>query len=257
MPLTLCQKYAHLRRTTKYGLKFLTTGKQTRVLLACAPKSGSTFLAKILAQMPNFKQVSLVPSYDRREQELCKEKLVVFHSSNYVAQQHVRFSEPTKTLIDEFDLQPIVLVRNIFDTVMSLKDHFHNESTVVPTCWMNEDFKKWSLDKQEAFIVDLAVPWYFHFFVSWAKYQEKTLITYEELNQDTSGTVKKILTKLKISVSDKEINEYIVSASQKNTRKNLAVIGRGDALPQELKDRVYKFASYYSDVDFSPLGIRM
>jgi hypothetical protein len=117
--------------------------------------------------------------------------------------------------------------------------------------------KKMSDEQRFNFLVDLAIPWYIHFYVSWNDCINKTFVTYEDLNIDTFATLKNILQELELSDSDENIKEYINRASKLPTKKNVAKIGRGEMLPQKLKDRVRKFASYYPDVDFTPIGIHL
>ena len=46
-----------------------------KILLACFPKSGSTYISKVVASHKDFVNCSLVPSHDRREQELRIEQI--------------------------------------------------------------------------------------------------------------------------------------------------------------------------------------
>lgn len=263
MTYTLYERYAHFRRTTKYGFKYLLGGKRTRILLAAFPKSGSTWLTSIIAEVPGFKVVPLVRMGDRREMEIDMEKLVVFHRLNYVSRLHLKYSLPTQELITNFGLRPVVLVRNIFDVIVSFRDHIINglnrkdSSAHFPMIWVDEDFNKLDPAQRLEFIVDLAIPWYISFYLSWNECRDKILITYEDLHRDTEGTVKSLLNALEISASDEKISEYINKASTVDTKKNVAQIGRGEDLPQVLKDRVERFASYYPSVDFSPIGIHL
>lgn len=254
----LYHRYAHLRRLVKYGLKYFCAGKKTHLLLACTPKSGSTFLWTILSQLPEFQKVSLIPGADLRENEPCKEKLIASHHLNYMARLHVRYSLHTQELIEDFNLRPIVLVRDIYDSVVSLKDHIHDQRPFLSmSVWSVEEFRKWDTARQDEFVVDMAIPWYIGFFVSWLQCQDKTVLTYEELSRDTMGTVKRLFDELKIPASNEEITGYLDKASRADTLKNEAVIGRGSALSPKLKDRVKRFASYYPNVDFTPLGIQL
>jgi hypothetical protein len=263
MAYTLYERYAHLRRTTKYGLNFLLGGQRTRILLAAFPKSGSTWLTSIIAEVPEFKVVPLITMGDRREMEIDREKLVVFNRFNYVSRLHLKYSLPTQELINNFGLRPVVLVRNIFDVIISFKDHIikgldrGDNSTHFSMIWVDEDFKKLDPAKRLEFIVDLAIPWYICFFLSWNECRDKILITYEDLINDTGGTVKHLLNKLEISASDESISEYIYKASKAETLKNVAKIGRGEELSQKLVDKVNRFASYYPSVDFTPIGIHL
>ena len=97
------------------------------ILLACFPKSGSTYLSKIISSYENFRKVDLVPSYGNREQELDIRKLHQNKKYNYIAQQHVRSSFETEKLINQFELKTIILVRNIYDIIPSLRDHLIKE----------------------------------------------------------------------------------------------------------------------------------
>ncbi|MEM8662881.1 MAG: hypothetical protein AAGF49_02005, partial [Pseudomonadota bacterium] len=85
------------------------------ILLACMPKSGSTFLAQILINMPGMRRERLVPDFERREQELCPQRLREAQAlteglhrvwrergepralapRGFAAQHHVRHSRPT------------------------------------------------------------------------------------------------------------------------------------------------------------------
>ena len=255
---TLYHRYAHLRRIAKYGLKYFLAGNKTHILIACTPKSGSTFLWTILSQIPAYKKVSLIPGSDRRENELCKEKLIVNHRLNYVARLHIRYSQPTRELMESFYLRPVVCVRNIYDSVISLKDHIFKQRPALSMInSVDKDFKNWDSAKQDEFIVDLAIPWYINFFVSWSECHNKALVTYEELNRDSLCTVKRLLSELGISASNETIGEYIKAAEKTDTLKNVATVGRGEALSQYLKNRMRRFASYYPGVDFTPLGIHL
>ena len=108
-------------------------------MLTAFPKSGSTYLTHILKNLPNMRMVQLSLGTDRREQELCNEKLILYHNKNYVSQTHTRYSSVTQQLIDTYTLHPIVLVRNIFDVVVSIYDHFRLESTITPLAFVPDD----------------------------------------------------------------------------------------------------------------------
>jgi Flp pilus assembly protein TadD len=84
-----------------------------RLLVACMPKSGSTFLTDLIAKLPGMQRVHLVPEYGRREQEFDLEQLVIHRDIGFVSQLHVRPSEFTLGLCRKFGIRPIFLYRNI------------------------------------------------------------------------------------------------------------------------------------------------
>jgi hypothetical protein len=62
-------------------------GYQTaHFLVACMPKSGSTFLTEALASLPGFKRAVLVPQHGRREQELERRQLQKYWFAKYATQ---------------------------------------------------------------------------------------------------------------------------------------------------------------------------
>ena len=255
MSFTFAEKVGYLGRVVKYGLNIPMGEGKTHILCAIMPKSGSTFLSDTLARMPGFVKIGLSYGYDRREQELSEERLLRYHCWNYVAQQAVRYSEPTKELIEKFHLKPVVLVRNIFDVVRSFKDHFVREDTGTALAYVPENILDLEEDKIFEFIVDLMIPWYINFFGTWSQCENKILVTYEELNQDSHRTFKRILEELGMDATDEAIIDCIKMASSGGTRMNKGIIGRGQSLPDVLKERIAKYCSYYKGIDFSIIGV--
>ncbi|MEM9222733.1 MAG: sulfotransferase domain-containing protein [Pseudomonadota bacterium] len=244
-------------------------------LLACMPKSGSTYLAQILANMPGMRREHLVPGYERREQELCTVRLMEMRQLTggllrmwreaggtagvkpvgFVAQHHLRFSKPTKVLIDRFELMPIVLVRNIFDVVPSLYDHVRTHLTL-PMAFMDHEFLELDEGKALDMISDLIIPWYFNFYVSWSKANIYCVrMSYEDVIADPEAAVANIYRCYEVPWTQEEIAIALEQASQTDTRKNKGVVGRGDALPGSVRDRIKRYATYYPGVDFSPIGL--
>ncbi len=230
------------------------------ILVACFPKSGSTWLSKTLALLPNFHRVDLVPSYGRREQELAFERLILFHTLNYVAQHHCRFSAATESCLKAFSIKPIILTRNIFDCIISAKDHLDGgkkdpDIIIGPAAYVPQRFYSWSDEEKYDFIIDMIVPWYFNFFVGWNDFPTGTWASYEELVRNPSAAIKRIANELHLDIIDSEIEGALMAASKVETRKNKGEVGRGRALTNVQKDRVRRFASYYPSVDFSTIGL--
>ncbi len=229
--------------------------RKRHLLVACMPKSGSTYLTAILSGLDGFRQAVLVPSDGQREQELDTIALMSFDKHDYVAQHHVRNSKETHNLMRRFGVKPVVLVRNIFDVVLSLRDHMRNESVVGPAAYTFPNMQDWSDEQLEEFIVDMMIPWYFNFFLTWQDCQDKCLITYENLRTDPFATIYTINKHFQLDLTQQEIGAAIEATKGKPTRKNVGAAGRGEQLNDYCKQRIQRMANNYSGFDFSLIGI--
>jgi len=229
------------------------------ILLACMAKSGSTYLRAIISGLPNFRIASWVPGHGRREQELCKDTIIKelcgYPNSNQIAQLHVRYSDVTERYVQEFELKPVVLVRNILDVIPSLLDHHKSESTTHPFAYVPKNIVDWDNNRAAEFTTNMIIPWYLNFYASWNNCEEKVLLCYEDLIKNPKDVIKKICSKWNIQVSDDEILHAIKRAAGMNTRMNIGQPGRGASVSNYCKQHILKLASYYEDVDFSIIGI--
>ena len=246
------------------------------VLISCMPKSGSTFLSALLANLPGFRREHLVPSYYRREQELSEELIRRAFSATdilrdafrqgsvsastrprgFIAQHHVKHNHETQALVDRYGLVPVFLVRNIFDIVVSLRDHVVKSAPYTAAAYVDEDMLGWPEERMHAFLVDMALPWYIHFYVSWWKAENRLLVTYEDLTRDPRHEVQRIARFGRLGWDDDVFAEVLAKVQGgDSTRKNVGQAGRGEMLTQEMRETVLRFCSYYPDVDFGPIGV--
>jgi len=230
------------------------------VLLACMPKSGSTYMRRIFGSFPEFSEVNFVPGYGQREQELCEYTMykTVEGAKSCIAQQHVRYSSETGKIINKFDLKVIVLVRNIFDVIISIYDHWSNESTVGPLGTIPENWIYWQKETAYEFIIDMIIPWYFNFYVSWLTCPIKhniVFINYDNFMDNKPKVINDICLGLKINTGDTNIEKISVETENKNTRKNIGEAGRGAVLPEGVKEKVRRMSAYYDGIDFSSIGL--
>jgi len=244
----------NLRRRHYEEFKKLSEDK-IHILLACFPKSGSSYLRELIHNLPDMEQVNLLPGYDRREQELATDELILNHSKNYVAQHHTRYSQITEILMDNFRLQPVILVRNLFDVVESIHDHFFREGIIMPFNFVPDEILKWEKSEIVNFITDMIIPWYFNFYVSWYHRNNKLLVTYDDVTQNTGDVLQKIIDFTHISCSKKDIDNSIECSSKLNTRLNKGVSGRGEKLSDDVKNKIISMSKYYKKIDFSPIGL--
>ena len=268
----------------------LLTPDSTRVLVACMPKSGSTFLATALSCLPGFRRVNITPMpMRRREQEidllrlLQEEELTqrlresnrstgirglfkrltsnvsspesIARARGWVAQHHVRYSLTTKYIIEDYQIVPVVLVRNIFDALVSLRDHLMNDAVDMSMAYFSTQMRSWSDEEMADYLIDMVVPWYINFYVSWQDFPQRLQLTYEQVRSDTAGCLEEIVSVARLNMSIQDIELAIEEAMNKPIRLNKGVSGRGASFTDEHRQRAARYAAYYPHVDFSPIGL--
>lgn len=224
------------------------------VLVACMPKSGSTFLSnliasygvaksgsngmnKLISSYRAFKRVKLLPEYGDREQELCELRLLTSHFRSYVAQQHIRNSEWTQELIGRYGITPVALIRNLPDSVVSIRDHIRKEKNFGSIIQVNDNVLSLSDDKLDRLIVQVAMPWYLNFYEGW--YQSQALIiTYDEVVSEPGQTLTKVLVQAGVDVDFRLINRAVDRVNEKSNRLNVGVAGRGATLSADNRKRL-------------------
>ena len=217
-----------------------------RILLACMPKSGSTFFSDIIGELPDFLRVALTPAFERREQELDEGRIQHLRYQNYIAQHHVRHSDWTEKMCRDYGLKPVVLVRSPLDAVISLRDHMRREGVTVPMLYAETHHAELDDDTLEEMIVRLAVPWYVNFYMSWRNVPGILMISYEELIADPERVTREALSFAGADVPNREIAKAVNRVRVRGlSRFNIGVVGRGAALrPETIRDLVALFDFY-------------
>ena len=266
-------KISWLTKVTKigsfdYDIKDLYNRKKAKrvlgkkILVACFPKSGSTYLSKTLQELLHLKRIKMVRLFGNSEQELYEPYLLNAFETDGVAQLHFKPTTSNMDLLKRYDIKPVILTRNIFDVVPSIKDHHIRESLLTPIFFLTDRYKSMSDEDRFDLIIELGIPWYIYFYASWYMVvQNKEIdtcwVTYEELMTDRVGTIDKIVKFCGFDCSGQEIEKTIeyMDTNKEKTRFNKGAIGRGNQLSEEQKEKIRAFTRFYPEVDFSKMGL--
>jgi len=231
------------------------------IFIACVPKSGSTFLKNALVSITGYRDAFMVYTSGQFEQDLYLPMLDSVAAVDTVTQQHCRASDANVQLMQAFGIKPVVLVRNIFDSVISLLD-FYNKGAF-SNSFFRSDYL--SLDDQTRIdlLIDNLVPWYFQFIASWSEVEKQKglevfWLTYEDLIGDKSASIQNVLKFYGLGAAPRAVEQKIkeAEAEKRNTRFNKGVAGRGrSGLSNEQKIRISRLARYYPATDFSRIGL--
>ena len=202
-------------RSERVGLAGPGRRDPTRILLACMPKSGSTFLFQLICAMPDFTRGRFVPPpMGRRDPDLDEVCLQQLKPHNCAAQLHMRNTERTTELYRKYGLKPVVLVRSLPDVVVSLRDHIRRESHVLSMLYAESGHAAFDDATLEAMIVRLAAPWYVNFYMSWRSAPDALLLSYEQLIADPAGVLRDVLTFAGAEFDDDAIAAAIASVGR-------------------------------------------
>lgn len=240
----------------------LSTNSDKRIVIACFPKSASTFLRNVVSELSGYQTKEFCLGYDRNEQNIDFPTLIDHSFKPIVNHMHVQATSNNIHHMHLARISPIVLVRNIFDTAVSLRDHLI-KTPRIPMAYVDRRFKELPNEMQLDMVVDMCIPWFFSFYVSWYRAQESGLLntywmSYEELISDKLQSIKKVTNYYKINVTDDEIETAVntIESDKKRSNINVGKRGRGkQGLNEEQRGRIIRLARYYPDVDFTRIGI--
>lgn len=243
--------------------KKITSRQRVSILLAAMPKSASTFLSRSIQKVTGFEDYYLAQSYKNIEQELHLPALIDSYNINTVTQQHFRANEPNISLLQSFDIRPVIIYRDIADVIVSMRDHFLKESLDnLPGLFPPQDFAARNSTEQIDYLIRYAAPWLVSFYVSWERVRadnrlQTLCLRYEDCRRDWVEAIFTILEFYKLSIARSDIKDAVDSFNRvrdKNVRKNVGIAGRGKtSINQDHLARLIELSNCYPDIDFSPV----
>lgn len=233
----------------------------THIFIACVPKSASTFLKNLLVSLTGFKDVFMVYAAGQNEHELYLPTVCENACLDTVTQQHCRASFANVQMMQAFGIRPVVLVRNIFDSVMSLLDFYDRGAFF--NSYFRADYPSLDDETKIDLLIDNVVPWYFQFVASWSLVEkQKNLeifwLGYEELIRDKTAAVRNVLAFYGLGAARRHVEQKIGETESENRkiRFNKGITGRGETeLNERQKERIRRLAGYYPSTDFGRLGL--
>ncbi|MFB2552318.1 hypothetical protein [Ensifer soli] len=250
------------------------------ILVACAPKSGSTFISAMLAEAANLAIVSLTfPAGSQklfsqtylREQEFDELALLQHgvRGKGYVAQHHVRCTPYLCRQLAFFHIRPIVTYRNVFDCLVSLDDMFMSWRDQEPDAatryfkdGLPDRFTRMERADRLIALAHRYGAWYLQFYLSWKTCERMGLvsplwISYErdfladkaKMASDIAGFVGAP------SLSAEAVRQRLEGeAETASHRLNRGIAGRGEDVPAPARAVILSiFAPYEDEFDLTDL----
>lgn len=232
-------------------------------LLVALPKSSSTYSTNALARILGADIHKDIVVQDRfTPKDLYVPGIVGMRDRVTISQVHLVASGANLRTLRAFRMPVAILLRNLFDVVVSLRDHMSGNpyfsSILIPN-----DYEALSEPDKLDFIIDTAVPWMVTFYVSWAQAIARgdvgtEFVFYEDMVSDPTAFFRKICALFGRAVPDAEVNDALAHVEKSvATRFNIGKTGRGlsELSPDQIA-RIRRHADYYPGIDFRPLGLR-
>lgn len=233
------------------------------IVIAANPKTGSSLLFHAIARILDRPQTQVVYSFDNPEQDLYLPQLArdcLLRTG--VAKLHFCATPANVALLRAFHIAPIVQIRNLFDVIVSARDHMVKDlSDSSDQSDVARSIRSLEPSEQLDAIIDLHVAWYMKFYASWRGAEDRGdlelhWIDYRDLIADQKSVVCGALDFLGVEYAGERVEAVLDELKPKETRFNVGRAGRGEELLSgDQKARVRRMAGYYSDTDFSAIGV--
>ncbi|HEY4312721.1 MAG TPA: sulfotransferase domain-containing protein [Pirellulales bacterium] len=215
------------------------------ILIACFPKSGSTYLSTVLQELFGFPNGYAAELGRQNEQDISERRLGRLRRRT-VLQQHVRATYSNLRILLSHQMRPIVQTRNLFDVLASMHDHFQIHRASLSCGYISDDYLRMSWHERLDYLIHLHLPWYFNFLLSWreaGRSLEICPVRYEDLFADREKELQRIASFYGIPTSPEQIQKAIVRIATADTRFNVGIAGRGaELLSDSHKQAIYRMA---------------
>ena len=231
-------------------------------VLVALPKSSSTFCTQALAAILGASVYKDIVTQDRfTPKDLSVAGIVNGRARMTLSQVHLVATGANLRILRHFRIPIAILLRNLFDMVVSLRDHMNGipyfSSILIPNDW-----NALSEGKKLDYIIDTAVPWVITFYVSWAQAIARGDVAtayfhYEDMLPEPVRFFRNMCACFGRKVSDSLIERRLSGVEKSDaTRFNIGRAGRGrEELSAAQIARIRRHQDYYPGIDFSPLGL--
>ena len=232
------------------------------IVVAGAKKSASTFAARIFALTLD---CPMFTSSIEKTGNLDVDFLMEYASRNVVIHTHTLPTYLTARLMADFEILPFIPIRNIFDSLVSLKTRFDEIfQDMHPAYGTLDDQHKYE------YIFHQNFPDLVNFFVSWRRSLKKinvdtVMISSNSMNENPILHFSKFLKYIGVTFSKQNLENAVEYVSKSNDQSNvnrqrgqkLPIDIGYDVVPGHLVDTARQIYKLYPDVDFSLFDHRL
>ena len=232
----------------------------SRIFIAAFPKAGSSFATNVLCDYTGYAEHKYAEP--GMHKDLVVQRLRDGNAFPHVVKQHTVALPRNVALIREFSLRPVVLVRNVFDCLLSLSEYlasYAEDNFLMPNV-LHAD-----AESRLRSTVQFCAPFYVQFYISWWRASQSGIetcwVSYEGMLADRGAFFTRILDFCGIRVHE-GLPTSIARCDVRPERPienpnlfNVGLAGRGVDIPGDLQEYVRSLCAHFPEVDFSRMGV--
>lgn len=226
------------------------------------PKSGCTYLTRLIASVSGFPIVNVFGLSGGNEHYLDREQIKLQSNNLFVSVLHCPGTNVNINTINKFKFRTVLIYRNIFYTLISLHDFYVKEKfDRIEFSGPFTNYRDMLEEDQKWFLIHHVLPWYLKFFVSWELAKKNKRIdyyqtTYERLFQEDQE-IPQLLHYLNISSNNQRIHDARKAMDERNNSKlNVGASGRGISwFNNNQFETTLTMTKYFTNIDFTKIGI--
>lgn len=231
-------------------------------VLVAIPKSSSTYSTQVLAKILGATVYQDLVTQDRcTPKDLSLSGIVNARDRLTISQLHLTATGANLRILRHFRMPIVILLRNMFDVVTSLRDHM-NTNPYFSSVLIPNDYASLSETEKLDYVIDTAVPWMITLYTSWVQARARgdidtAFVFYEDMVRDPVPFFRNICAAFGRPVTIEDVERGLAQVEKsKATRFNVGKSGRGMAeLSEDQIAKIRRHAVYYPGIDFSPLGL--
>jgi hypothetical protein len=234
-----------------------------KIFLAALPKSAGTYISKSLSGYSGYPYLHLSDIKGACEFDIYRPRCIDTYEKNIIVHQHTLATPGNVDYLIEYGFKVVIITRNIFDVIISFKEHLEIESTYWPFFSIPDNYLNYNDKEKYDFIIRFVLPWMVHFYVTWFRcvYMDRRIeakwIYYSDYFKSEDESFKELLNYAGLpSLNQHRSIKYNDSLNEKH-RYNVGKSYRGSRmLTEDHVSQIEHATRYYSDVDFKLFGIR-
>ena len=198
------------------------------------PKVASTYLFAVLKELTKFDYRDISWGYNQNEQNIVFNNVMNYVHESYLTKLMCKATQSNLDVMHIMAFKPLIITRPISDILVSLNDHFEQESFAWPHIYLKKEFLSFSDEKRIDLLIDHFTPWMIDYLNSWLD-AEKTLdhllwITYDDITKNLKKTLLLIQDFYQLKFDLSRLASIQKKVKTKKNRFNKGITGRGQTI---------------------------